>query len=52
MPPEVYSGEGYGFAFDYYSFGVLVYELLVAKAPFGYENYSEAYLNKIKNGLT
>lgn len=40
MPPEVYKGEGYKYEFDYYSFGVLIYELLVGKAPFGYQNFS------------
>lgn len=52
MPPEVYEGKGYSYGFDYYSFGVLVYELLVGVAPFGYENFSEEYLQTIKNGLT
>jgi serine/threonine protein kinase len=52
MPPEVYEGKGYSYGFDYYSFGVLVYELLVGAAPFGYEDFSSEYLEKIKKGLT
>lgn len=30
----------------------MVYELLVGTAPFGYDNFSEEYLKKIKEGLT
>ncbi len=40
MPPEVYKQHGYSYEFDYYSFGVLIYELLTCKAPFGYDNFS------------
>ena len=41
IPPEVISAGGkyaYSYEFDHYGFGVLLYELLVGKAPFGYEN--------------
>lgn len=38
MPPEAHKSTGYSYEFDYYSFGVLVYELLTGKAPFGYGN--------------
>lgn len=36
MPPDIYKKEGYSYEFDYYSFGVLIYEMLVGKSPFGY----------------
>lgn len=38
IPPEVYEEKGYSYEFDYYGFGILIYELLTAKAPFGYGN--------------
>lgn len=38
MPPEIYSAQGYSYEFDYYGYGILLYELLVGTAPFGYGN--------------
>lgn len=38
MPPEIYSSQGYSYEFDYYGYGILLYELLVGTAPFGYGN--------------
>lgn len=34
MPPEVVQGKPYGITADWWSFGVLLYELVYAKAPF------------------
>ena len=34
MAPEVISGEGHGMMADWWSFGILVYELLCGKPPF------------------
>jgi serine/threonine protein kinase len=38
MPPEIYKSEGYSYEFDYYGFGILIYEMLTGKAPYGYSN--------------
>lgn len=38
MPPDIYKKQGYSYEFDYYSFGVLIFELLAGRSPFGYEN--------------
>lgn len=35
MAPEVLQGKGYSYSSDIWSIGVLMYELLYAKFPFG-----------------
>ena len=40
IPPDVYEKKGYSYEFDYYSFGILLYELLVGKSPFGYGTFT------------
>lgn len=38
MPPEIYESNGYSYQFDYYGFGILIYEMLTGKPPYGYGN--------------
>ena len=52
IPPDVYAKQGYSYEFDYYSFGILLYELLVGKSPFGYGTLTEEMIEKVKKGLT
>ena len=35
MAPEIITGKGYSFTADLWSFGVLLYEFIVGKLPFG-----------------
>ena len=51
MSPEQHLGDGYSYEADLWSFGVLLYELLVGSLPFGisYEDEQDAaVLHKIK----
>lgn len=52
MPPEVVRNKEtpYGYNFDYYSIGILFYEMLTGKAPFGYEE--NELINKILVGIS
>lgn len=48
MAPESLNGQGYGQATDMWSFGCLVYEMLVGRPPFCHENKDEIF-NLIKH---
>lgn len=46
LSPEVISGEGHGFMTDWWSYGIVIYELLFGKAPF-HEGGTERILDLI-----
>lgn len=45
MPPDIYKKQGYSYQFDYYSFGVLIYELITGTSPFGYGSSNKNILD-------
>ena len=45
MAPEVIRGSGYGYSADWWSFGVLVYEMIHGKTPFEGSNAQEVMEN-------
>lgn len=51
MPPQVYLNEGYSYEFDYYGFGILMFELLTGKAPFGYGNNNPNIVEDMRKGI-
>jgi len=48
IAPEVISGEGHGYAVDFWSLGVLLYEMLVGYPPFSDESIMGLF-GKIRN---
>lgn len=48
IAPEILSKQGYGSEVDFWSLGVLIYELVVGQPPFYSENTMETY-KKISN---
>lgn len=55
MAPEFHNGDylnGYAFEVDYYSFGMLLFELALGKAPFGYAKQNESLEEDIKAGIS
>jgi serine/threonine protein kinase len=38
LPPEVVSGESYGKSVDWWSFGILLYEMMVGCPPFYHDD--------------
>lgn len=49
IAPEILKNEGHSFAVDWWSFGVLLYEMLLGVTPFYDQSPKEIY-NKILNG--
>jgi protein-serine/threonine kinase len=43
IPPELLKGEKYGFSFDWWTYGVLLYEMLFGKPPFSDRNTNSLY---------
>lgn len=43
LAPEIFSGKGYGLACDWWSFGCLVYEMLVGLPPFYFKSKTDLY---------
>lgn len=44
MAPEIIIGKGYSFQVDYWSLGVILYELLFGTVPFGYDQDDPYYI--------
>jgi|JI9StandDraft_1071089.scaffolds.fasta_scaffold469097_1 cGMP-dependent protein kinase len=43
MAPEVFEGKGYSFEADYWSLGVLLYEFICGRLPFGEHIHNDPY---------
>ncbi len=48
LAPEIITGIGHGKAVDWWSVGILLYEMLTGRSPFVSANRNELYLNAIK----
>ncbi|CAN8254672.1 unnamed protein product [Cochlearia groenlandica] len=51
LAPEIIKGEGHGAAVDWWTFGVLLYELLYGKTPFKGYNNDETLTNVVLQNL-
>ncbi|KAF8117282.1 hypothetical protein N665_0011s0007 [Sinapis alba] len=51
LAPEIIRGEGHGAAVDWWTFGVLLYELLYGKTPFKRYNNDETLANVVLQNL-
>lgn len=52
LAPEVITGIGHGKAVDWWSVGIMLYEMLVGRPPFSSQNRNQLYLNTIKGNIT
>jgi cGMP-dependent protein kinase len=43
MAPEVFEGKGYSFEADYWSLGILLFEFICGKLPFGENMHNDPY---------
>jgi len=48
IPPEVIKGEGYGFSFDWWSFGIIIFEMLNGFPPFAHKDRNTLYQKILK----
>lgn len=51
IAPEVVNGEGYNNSIDYWSLGVIVYELITLKKPFTGRNYYQLIIQIVRNNF-
>jgi len=51
LAPEIITGIGHGKAVDWWSVGILLYEMLTGRSPFVSANRNELYLNTIKGNI-
>ena len=52
MAPEIILRKGHNMAADWWSLGVLLYELLTGKTPFFSENVLEVYRNIVELNIS
>ncbi|KAI8076858.1 kinase-like domain-containing protein, partial [Halteromyces radiatus] len=51
MAPEVFLSEEYTFAVDYWSLGIVMYEMLLGYTPFSHDNDAELYRRVLEDPL-
>lgn len=52
LAPEIITGIGHGKAVDWWSVGILLYEMLTGRPPFSSKNRNQLYINTIKGHIT
>eukprot|EP00163_Fabomonas_tropica_P012822 TRINITY_DN24183_c0_g1_i1.p1 TRINITY_DN24183_c0_g1~~TRINITY_DN24183_c0_g1_i1.p1 ORF type:complete len:496 (-),score=135.11 TRINITY_DN24183_c0_g1_i1:351-1838(-) len=52
LAPEILTGTAHGFAVDWWSVGIMIYEMLVGTSPFYSDNRKELYDNTLKGRLS
>jgi len=51
MAPEVITKDGYSSTVDFYSLGVLIYEIVVGRPPFVWSNHQDLFKKVTKNNI-